>query len=264
MKFILISLILISINSYAKDIIFGIVPQQSPKVIFKKWLPIVQELSKKTGYKIILKTESSIPKFEKALYAGKYDVAYMNPYHFVIANKTQGYNAMVRSSKSIQGIILSRNNKKLEKNNILGATFLFPAPKAFAATLLTKYEIFQKFGINIDKNSKVVYVNSHDSVYKGIGRGIGDFGGGIVRTFKSFSNEKTKQDLSLIYKTNKYPSHPIAINSNLSKEIEVNIKQSLLSISIEKLNKLNIPNLKSITNDEYKDVKKLAIDLEIY
>ncbi|MCW8837967.1 MAG: phosphate/phosphite/phosphonate ABC transporter substrate-binding protein, partial [Thiovulaceae bacterium] len=180
MKLILLFFVFIYVNIYAKNIVFGVVPQQSPHVLLKKWLPITKELSALTGYNVIFKTESSIPKFEKELYDGKYDIAYMSPYHFVIANKLKGYNAVARSKKLIQGIVLGTKNMLLNKKNIQGSTFLFPAPKAFAATLLTKYELKKKFGVDIDKNSKVLYVNSHDSVYKGLARNIGDFGGGII------------------------------------------------------------------------------------
>ncbi|QFR48410.1 phosphate/phosphite/phosphonate ABC transporter substrate-binding protein [Sulfurimonas lithotrophica] len=264
MKFVLSFFILFYININAKDIVFGVVPQQSPHVLLTKWLPITKELSKISGYNIIFKTESSITKFEKELYEGKYDIAYMNPYHFVIANKLKGYNAVARSKKSIQGIVLGTKKMLLNKKSIQGSTFLFPAPKAFAATLLTKYELKKKFGIDIDKNSKVLYVNSHDSVYKGLARNIGDFGGGIVRTFNNMKDKEVKNKVSILYKTSKYPSHPIAINPKLPENVQKKLKTSIFKISTETFKKLNIPNIIQISNDEYKSVKQLAIELNIY
>lgn len=264
MKLVVLFFILLAFNINAKDIVFGVVPQQSPHVLLKKWLPIIKELSTITGYNVIFRTEQSIPKFEEELYAGKYDIAYMNPYHFVIANKLKGYNAIARSKKQIQGIIVGSKDKEFNKKSLIGSTFLFPAPKAFAATLLTKYEMKKNYKVDIDKSSKVLYVNSHDSVYKGVARDIGDFGSGIVRTFKNMSNKKVIDNISILYKTDKYPSHPIAINPKLSKKVQENLKKGIFKISQDTFKKLNIPNIIQISNNEYDSVKKLAIELGIY
>lgn len=86
-------------------------------------------------------------------------------------------------------------NKNSNLNNIIDIkdkNFLFASANAFAATLLTKYELSKKYNIYIDKNKTFTYVNSHDSVYKGIARGIGDVGGGIERTFNALDDMEVK------------------------------------------------------------------------
>jgi phosphonate transport system substrate-binding protein len=244
---------------------FGVVPQQSPSVLVKKWLPIIHELSEKSGFDITFKTEKSIPEFEKKLYNGEYDIAYMNPYHFVIADKRVGFKALTRSKKMIQGIVVSNETvNDYSKESFKRKTFLFPAPKAFAATLLTKYEFKKVFGVDIEKDSHVSYVNSHDSVYKGVAREIGNFGGGIIRTYKNLSDKETKENIEIIYITDSYPSHPIGIKKGLGKEKIDLIEKALFSISKKSLQKLHIPELTPTTNSEYDIVKDLAIKLEIY
>jgi phosphonate transport system substrate-binding protein len=189
----------------------------------------------------------------------------MNPYHFVIANKKQGFKALVRSSKLIQGILVSKSKDKIENlKSINGMSFLFPAPKAFAATLLTKYELKSKYNLDVDKDATVKYVNSHDSVYKGVSRDVGEYGGGIVRTYKNLVDKTTKDTISIVYKTDKYPSHPIGINSNISPKVEQKLIKALHSLSTDTLKRLNIPKVIDTTNSEYDVVKDLAIKLDIY
>lgn len=249
----------------AKELVFGVVPQQSPLKLIKKWQPVVNHLIKQSGLKIVFKTESSIPKFEEALYLGKYDIAYMNPYHFIEANKKQGYIAVARSSKLIQGILVApKTIVDLDLYNLKNKNFLFPAPNAFAATLLTKYELKNKFDFDVDKEVNVLYVNSHDSVYKGVARGIGSIGGGIVRTFNNLKDDKTKEKIHIIYKTATYPSHPIGFKPTLTKlEQEILIK-AFLQLPPELMKALNIPKIIKTTNQEYDEIKKLAIELNIY
>jgi len=243
---------------------FGVVPQQSPLQMIKVWKPIVEELSKKTGYKINLKIEKSIPTFEKKLYAGYYDIAYSNPYHYVLANKYQNHQAIVKFKKDIQGILVAKKDSKIENiEDFKGKEFLFPAPKAFAATILTKYELLEK-GINIEESKKFKYVNSHDSVYLGIDRKIGDIGGGIMRTFNNNNNNKIKDNLKIIYKTNRYPSHPISVSGKLEYRMKSKIEFGLLSISSKLTNNVKKGGITITYNSEYKEVKELAKKLRIY
>ncbi len=245
---------------YAKALTFGIVPQQAPMELIKEWQPVITYLENATGEKVVLKIERSIPEFEKVLYSGGYDIAYMNPYHYVNAHKRQGYVAAIRDEKNIVGILVTNKNSALTDPSMLkGKSFLFPAPDAFAATLLTKYELLKKYGININKEKNYRYVNSHDSVYKGVARGIGDVGGGIERTLNTLEDKETKDSLSIIYKTKSYPSHPFAFNPSLSASLKTKITNAILATPEPLLTTLKIKHLVSIQDAEYDGVRDIAV-----
>ena len=141
-------LVAFSIICFSKELTFGIVPQQSPLKLSKKWINITDYLTKETGINIIFKTESSIPKFEKKLYSSAYDISYMNPFHFVVAREKQNYKAFIRAKKNIVGILVSKTKKNnLSFEYLKEKIFLFPAPNAFAATILPKNELKDKFGL---------------------------------------------------------------------------------------------------------------------
>jgi len=257
----LLLLALVCIYGFSTEITLGVVPQQSPLKLSKKWLKVTNYLEQKTGVKVIFKTERSIPTFEKVLYAGQYDIAYMNPYHFVVANKKQSYQAFTRADKKIVGILLAKdkNFDVTNSNNIKGQTFLFPAPNAFAATLLPKFELREKYNFDIDKEAQVRYVNSHDSVYKGVSREIGQVGGGIVRTFNNFVDKNDKDKLNIVYKTDAYPSHPIAAHPKLDKELVSKLQKAFLEMPADIKKVLSIKNFIVTNNNEYdviKEVKK--------
>ncbi|AXH09644.1 hypothetical protein CP960_06520 [Malaciobacter halophilus] len=253
--------LLLATFAYSSEITLGVVPQQSPLKLSKKWLKVTSYLEQQTGIKVVFKTEISIPKFEKELYSGNYDISYMNPYHFIIANKKQNYKAFIRANKNIEGILLSKSKKvEFTKENLENKRFLFPAPNAFAATLLTKLELKEKFGFDIDKQAKVLYVNSHDSVYKGISREVGYLGGGIVRTFNNFVNNADKKNLHIVYKTSSYPSHPIAFHPNVDKKIINKLENAFLKMPEELKKLLSIKNFIKTNSNEYEVIKKLDVE----
>lgn len=254
MKIALIILLLFNLT-FSKEITFGVVPQQSPLKLAKKWIKITKYLSKETGLNIVFKTENSIPAFEKKLYSGDYDFSYMNPYHFIKANEAQNYIAKIRANKNIKGILVSKE-KEFDIKKLKNSTFLFPAPKAFAATLLTKYELKEKFNFDIEKNAKYLYVNSHDSVYKGVARDIGQYGGGIIRTYNNFKDLTDKEKIYIVYTTETYPSHPIAFNPKISKDIQEKITTAFLQMPKELLDILSIKKFIKTNNDEYSIIKR--------
>ena len=256
-----ISLILLaSTYALATQITLGVVPQQSPLKLAKKWSSITKYLEKETGIEVIFKTEKSIPKFEQQLYKGVYDISYMNPYHFIVANQTQNYQAFIRAKKNIVGILLSKDkNVDFTKQNLANKTFLFPAPNAFAATLLPKFEFKKRYGFDIDEQARVLYVNSHDSVYKGISREIGYLGGGIIRTYNNFIDKNDKENISIVYKTQPYPSHPIAYHPRVNKDDVLKIQKAFLNMPIELSKILSIKKFKAIQNSEYDVIKNIGV-----
>lgn len=238
---------------------FGVVPQQSPVKLINDWKPVVKYLEKETGEKIILKIERSIPEFEKVLYNGGYDIAYMNPYHYVIAHTKQGYKAKIRDVKNIVGILIIRKDSDIRDiSNLKGKTFLFPAPDAFAATLLTKYELLKQYGINVNGDKNYRYVNSHDSVYKGVARGIGDVGGGIERTYNDLDDNEAKEALKILYRTKPYPSHPFAFKPSISDVRKDKIVKALLGMPEELLTALSMKQLKNSDDSEFNSVRDIA------
>lgn len=265
MKYVLFGLLLSQLfiqNLLA--VTLGIVPQQSPFHLMKEWGPVVEYLKKETGEEVVLKIERSIPEFEKVLYSGGYDIAYMNPYHYIVSNKAQGYIAALRANEDIVGILVA--NKKSGFSDISMTkekTFLFPAPYAFAATLIIKYELLNNYGINIDARKSFRYVNSHDSVYKGVARGIGDVGGGIERTFNNLNDKGAKDSLTILYKTKSYPSHPFAYKPSISKNQQERFTKAFLNMPKEMLDSIGMMQLVKTNSAEYDIIRDMAKKLSL-
>lgn len=253
---------LLTANLFA--ITIGIVPQQSPFQLMKVWNPIIKYLEKETGEKIVLKLECSFPKFESELYGGKYDIAYMNPYHYIVAHKKIGYIPMVRASENLAGIVVVNKNSNITDISMAkNKTFLFPAPNAFAATILVKYELLAYHNIDIDKQNKVLYVNSHNSVYKGVARGVGDFGSGINRTLNSIKDKQSTNQLTILYKTKAYPSHPFAVNPNINEKVREKFTNALLNMPKELLDSLSIKEIIRTNDAEYDSIRGLIKNFSV-
>ena len=251
-------------NSFLKaDILMGVVPQQGPLKLFKIWQPVANYLSEEIGIKVRFRTEKSINKFAQTLYEGTYDFVYMNPLQFVLLNQKFKYDALTRSDKLIHGVIIMKKGSTIKGINKENVRILFSSPAAFAATILIKYDLLEKYGFTSKQIQSARYVNSHDSVYKGLYRNLGDLGGGIVRTFNYTDNLPLHKKLFVAHKTKGYPTHPFAIKAKFSSSIKKKLTKALLNMPKTLLSRLHMKKLKKVSPDEYKSVKKLAKKLHI-
>lgn len=257
-----------SLNAYAaevnqaKPLVFGVVPQQSPSKLARKWLPLLKFISQKSGVELQFSTASDIPTFEKQLAEGHYDIAYMNPYHYVVLSKQVGFKALVHEQdKKIQGIIVAFKDSKIDKlEDLSSQTIAFPTPASFAATLIPKASLAQQ---HISFKSE--YVNSHDEVYRNIVAGRFVAGGGIMRTFNALP-DYFREQLKIIWTSQGYTPHAIATHSRVNDDISQKLLAGFLAVAkSEKASELLIPLLmKGFTaaeDKDWNDVRSLNIQL---
>lgn len=256
--------LLICVSGYtsADTYTFSIVPQQSASRLAEQWTPIMKSLSEKTGHEFIFTTAKNIPAFEDGLSQAQYDFAYMNPYHLVEFNRSVGYEAIAKAKgKQIKGIIVVNKESGISSLEELNNSELaFPAPAAFAASILTRASLNDHDVIFEPK-----YVSSHDSVYLSVARGFYPGGGGIIRTFSAL-DESVRSKLTTIYTTKGYTPHAIAHRPGLDASVVATVQEAFRELSETEdgkklLQPLKIKAFEDATSSDWDDVRELNIDL---
>ncbi len=207
---------------------FGVVPQFDQRRIMRIWQPILNELQRRTGLHFELKVTPAIPVFEKELLRGDYDFAYLNPYHMLIANKTGGYEPLVRDiGRQLSGIVVVRKDSRIQSvKGLEGKTVAFPAPNSVGASLVVRADLRNRFGIRITPK----YVKTHTSVYLNVITGLADAGGGVQRTLDMQAPE-IRDVLRVLYRTRTFAPHPVAVNSRVPKADGEKVRQALLALA---------------------------------
>jgi phosphonate transport system substrate-binding protein len=247
--------------SYAREtLVFGVVPQQAPKTLAERWQPLIDYMNRETGLNIKFETAKDIPTFESRLADGKYDIAYMNPFHFVVFNEKAHYRAFAREKeKRIEGIIVVPTASGITSvEQLQGIEMAFPAPAAFAATIIP-LSYLQHQGISVIPR----YVHSHDSVYLNLAKGFFVAGGGIVRTLDT-TPESVASALTVLWKSDGYTPHAFAAHTNVADSDIAAILKSLDLLSNDIKNKEVLSNLgfdKIIpaVDSDWDDVRALGI-----
>ncbi len=213
-------------QSAPKPLEIGIVPQQTASRLAEDWGPLLAEISRRSGIALVFRTAPNIPAFEERLGKGDYDLAYMNPYHYVVFHGAAGYRAFDKEQdRKIKGILVVKKTSPYRKPaDRAGKTVVFPAPAAFAASILPQAE-FGRLKIPIDAK----FVASHDSVYRAVASGLQEAGGGIQRTFEATPAE-VRDALRVLAETPAYTPHAFAAHPRVPPEILARVLAAMRSL----------------------------------
>lgn len=240
----------------------GVVPQFEARKLHEIWRPILDLLEKETAYKFKIRGSSSIPKFEQEFAQGKFDFAYMNPYHLIIANDSAGYIPLVRDhARKLYGVLVVKKDSGITSPAQLnGKTLVFPAPNALGASLQMRQELHDKFGIEFKTN----YVKTHDSVYLNVLLGEASAGGGVQKTLNE-QKKQYKDMLRVIYQTQKVAPHPLAVLPDVPVEIRDRVRDALLEVGQSKegqelLSKIPMKKIGSASMQDYMPLKDIGLE----
>lgn len=243
---------------------FGVVPQFEQRKLFKIWSPILNELERITGLKFQLRGSSKIPEFEERFMSGGFDFAYMNPYHLVKANSSQGYVPLIRdNSRSLSGVLVVRKDSPIKTiADLHNKTIAFPAPNALGASLLMRSELHRNHGIEFTPK----YVQTHSSVYLHVAKRLVEAGGGVKQTL-DLQRDVIKDNLEVIYTTQFTNPHPVVSHPRVSLKHQKLVQQAFLEIEKDNrsrlfLRKVPMGNAVIATMNDYQNI--IDWDLDSY
>lgn len=241
---------------------FGVVPQFNAAHTVRIWRPALRQIEEISGLKFRLIGSDSIPAFEKEFSTGQFDFVYMNPYHFIRAERSQGYIPLVSDvGRKLYGILVVRKNSPIQSiQDLEDRVIAFPAPNALGASLIPRADLMNRFGIDIDPR----YVRSHSSVYLNVVLGKATAGGGVQKTLEQ-QPAIVKDSLRVIYRTQEVISHPVAAHPQVPPEVRERVLQALLSLGKtaqgrKVLSGIPIKEIGAVTSADYAPLVDLGLE----
>lgn len=215
-------------SSYAAEpYSFGIIPQYDQRQLFEIWKPLLDELQRRTGLSFSLASVPTIPVFEKESLNGSYDFAYMNPYNFLKARKSQGYAPLVRDRVALRGILVVRKGSPVTKlSELNNKVVAFPSPNALGASLLMRADLSRLHRVSVVP----LYVKTHGSVYLHVVKGLAEAGGGVQKTLEE-QEQPIRDSLRILYTTRDIPSHPIVVHPRVPGRDAEKVRRAFLEMA---------------------------------
>jgi len=204
----------------------SVVPQYTPVDIGLRWTPLLRRLEAETGYGFQLRLVDKIPKFETDFQSGTPDLVYLNPYHMMMAARSQGYIPLVRGADPLYGLLVIDKASPIKRlSDLNGKTLAFPAPNAFGASLYMRALLLEKEGLRFTPD----YVGTHQNVYRHVIMGEAAAGGGINATLQKES-AALRGRLTILYTTPDVAPHPLAAHPRIPRATRERIIAAMFKI----------------------------------
>jgi phosphonate transport system substrate-binding protein len=151
----------------------------------------------------------------------------MNPYHFLMARKAQGYLPLLRDgSRLLSGQLLVRRDSPLKSvNDLNGKAIAFPDPNAFAASLYMRALLQEKAKIRFTAS----YLGTHANVYRHVILGSVAAGVGVNVTLAR-ERPETRAELRVLYETPGTAPHPLCAHPRIPADLREAVTRAVLDM----------------------------------
>ncbi len=204
------------------SLLFGLSPQLT-KEQQERWLPLIKHIEKQTNYPLRLQTSPTIPVFENRLFAGKFDLAYVNPKLFVEAERYVGYQPVVKEGqkKLVAIVVVAKDSPYQSLKDLNGLRFVSPE-NTFAASVLSRLNLYAQ-GVSVTHNP----VKTASEGYSLVIAGSADAVGGVQQTFDTLP-VKLKNKLRILWTSEGVTPYAFIIHPRVNAVVRQRIVEAIL------------------------------------
>jgi phosphonate transport system substrate-binding protein len=229
---------------------FGVIPRYNPVVMYKRYQPIMDYLSRTTPYRFELKISRDYPEAVRYLRDGVTQISSLGDVTFAEANSLYGAIPILKplnedGTPYYRSAIIVLNSSPLRNlQQLKGKTMVFGSPHSTSGNLVPRYMLWNK-GVKLQELALFSNLKHHDAAAKAVLKGQYDAGAVkdvIAKKYMSYG-------LRVLAYSDPIPSVPLVVRKEAPPEFVNAVKQALL-----KLDRKNPTDRKimSAWDDEFK------------
>lgn len=236
---------------------FGHITAENPTIIFKKYKPILNIISKEIGAEVILVQTTSYSRMQKAFLDKEIDMGILNAFSYITISDKAELIPLVRrvmnKSGNYQSYIIVRKDGNIKGySDIKGKILAFQDPYSTSGYLVPKIMLINN-GIDPEKDLKeVLYIGTHDSIIYAVLNCTADVGTVASYIFDS-ADPKIKDKIEVLEKSESIPLGPMVIRRDLGKGLADKIKITMLGLEKSKEGRIALQNAKLRRFEDAKD-----------
>ena len=238
---------------------FGVSPQHSPGEQAKLWIPICQYISKRTGQQIQFKTSKDLATYWKEAEAGAFDLLYINPYHFIKAQKDAGYRVLGKDATPLVAMLITRRDGPEELEWLKGEKVAVHDVSSFVIAFV-RHGYLKDQGIKIEP----VGVGSVESVFLAVDKGLYPAGVTIQRAW-GLLDPAAQAKFTVMWKSDPLPPFAYGVHPRVAPQVAEAIRQALFAMNNDAegralLAKVNIKAIVPGKDSDFNSMRKLRLE----
>jgi len=209
---------------------FGVLPLDSPAVMFRKFTPLADYLSKKLGKKVELKVAVDFESALKDIGQNITQLSAMGPATYVEGRKKYGVKVLVKALRNGKpfhhSVIITRDDSMVKSAaDLKGKTFAFADIQSSTGHIIPR-AMLKEAGVELEDLQYYQYLGHHDEVARGVLKGDFDAGGVMEATAYKLKSE----GLRLLQISDDIPEFNVCYNPAIDERDLALIKTALLSL----------------------------------
>ncbi|RMG03391.1 MAG: phosphate/phosphite/phosphonate ABC transporter substrate-binding protein [Nitrospirae bacterium] len=222
---------LVGPSKLEKGLRFGVVPLQSPAEMFRKFIPLVEYLGRKTGKKIELKVGVDFQGAVKDIGEGITQLCFLTPSTYVIAHKNYGVRVLVkglnRGKPYHHSVIITRADSNINSlEDLKGKSFCFGDPESTSSHIVPRYMLLNA-GIDLSDLLFYNYLGHHDDVAEAVLSGEYDAGAVMELTAEKYKD----RGLKFIKFSEEIPEFNVCATKEMPEDEAEEIKKALIELT---------------------------------
>jgi methyl-accepting chemotaxis protein len=209
---------------------FGVLPLDSPAVMFKKFTPLSDYLTRKLGKTVELKVAVDFESALKDIGQNVTQLCAMGPATYVEGQKKFGVRVLVKALRNGKpfhhSVIITRDDSNIRAiGDLRGKTFAFADIQSSTGHIIPR-AMLKEAGIELEDLRYYQYLGHHDEVARGVLKGDFDAGGVMEATAYKFKSE----GLRLLQISDDIPEFNVCYNPSFDGKDLAAIKTALISL----------------------------------
>ncbi len=209
----------------------GVLPLDSPAVMFRKFSPVAEYLSRKLERKVELKVAVDFETALKDIGQNVTQLCAMGPATYVEGHKKYGVKVLVKALRNGKpyhhSVIVTREDSPIKSlAEFRGKTFAFADIQSSTGHIIPR-AMLKEAGIDLEDLQYYQYLGHHDEVARAVLKGDFDGGGVMEATANKFRSE----GLRLLQVSDDIPEFNFCYNPLISEKDVAAIRAALLSLN---------------------------------
>ena len=206
----------------------AVVPIAPPVTLHTQWMPFVDYLVRETGLNFRLKLYEKTAEFERDIWDGGPDFIFASPIQTVVAHQTNGYQPLVRGSRTISIGLFVRNDSSFRTiDDLTGKSIAFVGNKNLCSVFILHLLADQKHQLTFDRE----FAGSTKNVVMNVILGKTDAGAIYVPELELLP-EETREQLRPLVMTSEIAPHPLSVHPRIPPAVREAVLQATLALAV--------------------------------
>jgi phosphonate transport system substrate-binding protein len=209
----------------------GVVPFAPPALMYRKFLPLADYLSRRTGFRIELRVASDFASAVEEITHGVTHLCYMTTLTYIKARKAGSVELLAMSLREGKphhhSVIVTAASREIASvRELKGRSFAFVDPNSFSGYRMPKAMLGEE-GVKLADLSYHNFVGYHDDVVRVVLRGDYDAGG----VMEAAALKHKDEGLRILKTSPEIPEFNIAVSRSLAREEADALKAAIMSLN---------------------------------